>query len=281
MAELGRTNRLVIVRDSDHGLYLDGGDLGDILLPNPEVPDDVEQGDEGEVFVMRDSEDRLVATMARPLCEVGDFALLEVKSVNSNIGAFLDWGLGKDLLLPFREQLERVNPGQRIFVRVAVDPISNRIIASARTNRYLNQFRPDYQAGDKVELTIQEKSPLGYFAIIDRKHRGLIHQSAANRPLRVGETIEGYIAALKEDDKIDLSLEPVGYGRVTGLADRILEAARENGGTLPLGDKSSPDEIRRAFGTSKKAFKQALGALYRDRKIRIAGAEIEVSDFQS
>ncbi|MDF1858632.1 MAG: S1-like domain-containing RNA-binding protein [Verrucomicrobiales bacterium] len=275
MAALGKTNHLIIVRDSDFGFYLDGGDLGEILLPNAEVPDDVEQGDEVEVFVARDSEDRIVATTQKPICEVGQFAALEVKSVNQNVGAFLDWGLPKDLLLPFREQVFPVRAGQRIIVRVALDEVSNRIIASTRTNRYLNQSRPRYDSGDAVKLIIQERTPLGYMAIVDQQFRGLLHESRIQRPLRVGEEIDGFIAALKEDDKIDLSLEPVGYGRVTDLSGKILALLEEKGGRINLGDKSSPEEIQRVFGTSKKAFKQALGALYRERKIRMVDGGIE------
>lgn len=274
--QLGRTCRLVALRETDHGLILDGGTFGDILLPNREVPDEAEPGDELEVFLSRDSEDRIVATTAKPVCEVGEFALLEVKSVNANIGAFLDWGLPKDLLLPFREQLQRVKPGQRVLVRVALDRVSGRIIASARTNRYLDQTKPVYDNGDEVDLIIQERSPLGYMAIVDGEYRGLIHESRIVRPLRVGEKLTGYVAALKPDGKIDLSLEPVGYGRVTGLSGTILEALEKAGGTLPIGDKSSPEEIRRTFGTSKKAFKQALGALYRERKIRMSDGSVEL-----
>lgn len=279
MAELGRTNRLVIVRDSDHGFYLDGGDLGEILLPRVETPDDVEQGDEVEVFVGRDSEDRLVATKQKPVCEVGDFASLEVKSVNPNVGAFLDWGLPKDLLLPFREQLRRVRPGERVLVRVVLDEVSNRIVASARTNRYLNRTRPRYQTGDEVSLIIQERTPLGWLAIVDQQFRGLLHENQVQRPLRVGESLPGYIAALKEDDKIDLSLEPVGYGRVTGLSERILAELKSRGGRLDLDDRSPPEEIRRAFGCSKKAFKQAVGALYRQKRVRFEdGGIVETAE---
>lgn len=275
---LGKINRLVAIRESDHGLYLNGGELGDILLPNKEVPDEAEPGDEIEVFLSRDSQDRIVATVTRPLCEVGDFAMLEVTSVNANIGAFLDWGMPKELLLPFREQVRRVKVGERVLVRVDLDRVSGRIVASARTNRYLDKTKPVYDNGDEVELVIQERSPLGYIAIVDREYRGLIHENRITRPLRVGEKLTGYIAALKEEGKIDLSLEPIGYERVTNLSDRILEAAKASGGKLPLGDKSPPEEIRRTFATSKKAFKQAIGALYRERKIQIEANSIKVVD---
>lgn len=275
MAELGRSNDLIIVRESDNGFYLDGGDLGEILLPSREIPADVEQGDLIDVFVARDSEDRLVATTTKPVCEVGDFAALEVKTVNPGIGAFLDWGLAKDLLLPFREQVHRVEPGERVIVRVMLDPVSNRIIATARTNRFLNCRSPRVHPGEAVTLLIQERTPMGYMAIVDQSFRGLLHGSRLHRQLEIGETLPGYVAAVKENGKVDLSLEPVGYGRVTGLAGVILEKLEEAGGRLEIGDKSDPDEIRRVFGASKKAFKQAAGALYRNRRIRVSADSIE------
>lgn len=277
-AQLGKINRLIILRDSDHGFYLDGGELGEILLPNREVPEDVEQGDEVEVFISRDSEDRIVATSSRPVCEVGDFVMLEVKAVNRKIGAFLDWGYPKDLLLPFREQLRRVKPGEKVLVHVYLDEVSNRIVASARTNRFLNKRRPEYDIADEVSLLIQEETPLGYMAIIDGQFRGLLHRERVSRTLRVGEKYDGYIAALKPDEKIDLSLEPIGYRRVTTLGDRIMAELDEEGGKLPFGDKTAPEEIRNHFGVSKKAFKQALGALYRERKIKVAPDSIEKAD---
>ncbi len=275
MAELGRSNDLVIVRESDHGFYLDGGELGEILLPTREVPEDVEQGDIVDVFVARDSEDRLVATSQKPTCEVGDFAALEVTTVNPRIGAFLNWGLSKDLLLPFREQVFKVTPGQKVIVRVLLDEVSNRIVATARTNRYLNALNPLCSVGQEVTLLIQERTPMGFMAIVNQSFRGLIHESQIQRPLQVGDTVPGFIAAVKEDGKIDLSLEPVGYGRVTGLSQQILEKLEAAGGRIDIGDKSSPEKIQRAFGTSKKAFKQAIGALYRNRRIRVSADSIE------
>lgn len=276
MAQLGKTNTLLIVRDSDFGFYLDGGELGEILLPNAEVPPGVEQGDEVEVFVSRDSEDRIVATVQKPVVEVGQFAALEVKSVNSNIGAFLDWGLTKDLLLPFREQPFHVRVGQLALVYVMIDEVSNRIVATLKTNRFLDKTRANYQVGEPVTFIIQERTPLGYMAIVNQAHRGLLHESRISRPLKIGETFDGYIAAMKEQGKIDLSLEPVGYGRVTDLSGQIMAKLEQNGGHLKVSDKSSPGEIRRIFQTSKKAFKQALGALYRKRLIEMKDGGISL-----
>tara|TARA_R110000850_G_scaffold22504_31_gene66697 strand:- start:517 stop:1374 length:858 start_codon:yes stop_codon:yes gene_type:complete len=274
MAQLGKSNQLIIVRETDHGFYLDGGELGEILLPTRETPEGLEQGDEADVFVSRDSEDRIVATSQKPTCEVDDFAALEVTAVHPSVGAFLNWGLGKDLLLPFREQVNKVQEGDVVVIRVLLDKVSNRIVATSRINRYLDQTQHNYDSGDKVSLIVQEKTPLGYMAIIDQEYRGLLQKSQLHRPLRLGESLEGYVGVVRDDYKIDLSLEPVGYGRVTQLTDRILAALKRSNGKIEISDKSSPEEIRRAFGTSKKAFKQAVGALYRKRLIRLDGTTI-------
>ncbi len=276
MAQLGKTNRLVIVRDSDHGFYLDGGELGEILLPTREIPEDVEQGDEVEVFVSRDSEDRIVATVAKPVCEVEDFAALEVVSVNPKIGAFLDWGFPKDLLLPFREQTRKVEVGERVVVRVVIDKKSERIVATTKTNRFLDRYKAEYDVGDKVTLLVQGRTPLGYNVIVDQKYSGLVFENTTDKPLRIGDTLDGYIADVREDGKLNLSLTPVGYGRVSSLSEKILAALEANGGSLELGDKSPPEEIRARFGTSKKAFKQAIGNLYRNRVIRMTRQGIEL-----
>lgn len=263
MALLGRIQNLVILYQSDHGFVLDGGSMGEVLLPNRECPPEVEPGDEVRVFLSRDSEDRLVATSRLPLCEAGDFAGLRVVEVHPRVGAFLDWGLAKDLLLPYAEQSKPVRTGEKVLVRVIVDPKSQRLIATSKLGRYLDKTPPRYQKGQAVSLMMIEPVALGWSAIVEGKHRGLLHSSDVPRPLEVGETLPGYIKAVKEDYKIDLSLEAVGYGRVTDLSERLLEALRQNQGTLPLGDESSPEQIREHFGASKKAFKQAVGALYR------------------
>ncbi|MEQ1840072.1 MAG: S1-like domain-containing RNA-binding protein [Verrucomicrobiales bacterium] len=276
MALLGRINQLIILRESDHGFYLDGGPLGEILLPTREVPADVEQGDEVTVFVSRDSEDRIVATTQLPLCQAGEFAGLRVIEVNDRIGAFLDWGLPKDLLLPFAEQSKKVGTGQKVVVRVIIDETTNRIIATTKLGRYLDKVSPRYEAGQPVSLMVLEKTPLGYAAMIDRKHRGLIHSSEVHRELEPGEELQGYVRALREDYKIDLSLEPVGYGRVTDLSDRILETLRARGGNIAIGDQSSPELIRETFGTSKKAFKQAAGRLYKKKLIEVGPDHIKL-----
>jgi len=229
-----------------------------------------------EVFLYRDSEDRLVASTETPKCEVGQYATMEVIDVHPKAGAFLDWGLSKDLLLPYHEQTKEVKTGDRVVVYVMLDKKSNRIVATAKFNRFLNKTRPYYDDGDQVDLIIFEKTPLGYNAIINHRHRGLLYHSDVNRELRIGESLEGYVRSVRDEDKIDLSLEPSGYGRVSNLTDQILLALQQNQGNLDIGDRRSPEEIKRVFGTSKKAFKQAIGALYKKRQIDISGTGIRL-----
>lgn len=263
MAELGKKQRLVIVRESDHGFLLDGGGLGEILLPRREVPPEVEQGDEVEVFVSRDSEDRLVATTRLPVCEAGDYAGMRVVSVDRRLGAFLDWGLGKDLLLPYAEQSRPVREGETVVARVLVDGKSKRLVATTKLGRYLDKTPPRYLPGEAVSLIVLERTPLGWSAMVERRHRGLLHANEVHRALAPGDRLDGFVKAVKDEYKIDLALEPPGFSRVTSLADRILVALRAGGGRLDLGDSSPAEAIRERFGASKKAFKAAVGGLYR------------------
>ena len=276
MADIGKTNSLVIIRDSDQGFYLDGGNLGEILLPNRYVPENLEQGEEIDVFVYRDSEDRLVAITDKPLCEVGSFATLEVLTVNEKIGAFLDWGLPKDLLLPFAEQIGRVRPGQQVVVYVMLDDRSNRIIATEKTNRFLNKTEPEYQPGEGVSLIVLERTPLGFNCVVNNSHRGLLYHSDLHNPLRIGQAVDGYVKKIRPGGLIDLSLSESGFGRVLSLSDQILDALKANGGHLNIGDRSSPEKIQRVFGTSKKAYKKAIGTLYRKRLISVGDDGIDL-----
>ncbi|MCB1228772.1 MAG: GntR family transcriptional regulator [Verrucomicrobiae bacterium] len=268
MAKIGQWNTLMAIEIADRGLMLDGGPHGLILCPTKYLPEDAEPGEEFRVFVYLDSEDRLIATTEEPLAQVGEFAFLEVVSVNPRIGAFLNWGLAKDLLLPFGEQLGRARVGQKLVVAILIDDRTGRIIASQRTHRQLDKSRPLYDDGQAVSLFIAEKTPLGYNAFINHRHLGLLYHSDLASPLEIGQTVEGFVRRVWPDDRIDLSLDASGYERVASLTDDILEALRNNDGHLEIGDKSSPEEIRRVFGASKKAYKQALGALYKKRLIR-------------
>lgn len=267
MAFIGQRNHLAVVRESSSGLHLDGGELGEILLPGRYIPRDRAVGDKLSVFLYRDSEDRLVATTETPLAMVGDFAALRVVSVNRQIGAFLDWGLAKDLLLPFREQPHPVHVGQQVVVCVCLDPKTDRIVASARLNRHLSHDTPAYSDGQPVSMLITSRSPLGYNAIVENAHRGLLYHEGLAAPLEVGQRLKGFVRTVRPGGKIDLSLDAQGYQRVAGLVGRIVEALEQNGGRLAFDDASSPAAIREAFGVSKGAFKQALGKLYKQRRI--------------
>lgn len=271
MAQLGKLNRLRIVRFAAPGYYLDGGSHGEILLPARYIPAGKVPGDELEVVVYRDTEDRLVATTDRPRAYVGEFAALRVVSLTPRIGVFLDWGLEKDLLLPIREMSGPLQPGDKAVVLVRVDPHTDRLMATARFNRFLDQTPAHYHEGESVRLLVASRSPIGYNMVVNNAHRGLLyHTELAGGALELGQVVEGYVRAIRPDGKLDLALGKAGYRRVAELTDRIIAALEAApGGRLPYGDNSIPEEIRDAFGVSKKAFKQAIGALYRDRRIVI------------
>lgn len=278
MATIGKRNLLSVVRASAPGLYLAGGDLGEILLPGRYIPGDLAPKDKLDVFVYRDSEDRLVATTETPLAMVGEFACLKVLSINRQVGAFLDWGLAKDLLLPFREQDIPIRVGQRVVVFVYLDPKTQRIVATTRLHRHLSRETPPYRDGQPVNLLITDRTPLGYNAIVESAHRGLLYHNNLAAPLAPGQRLKGFVRAVRPGGKIDLSLDAAGYQRVTGLTTQIVQALEKNGGRLALDDDSSPEEIRRAFAVSKKAFKQALGKLYKGRRIRFEKPGIQLLD---
>ncbi|MFT5413152.1 MAG: putative RNA-binding protein (virulence factor B family), partial [Verrucomicrobiales bacterium] len=253
----------------ENGLvYVSGEERGEILVPGIYLKGrDVEVGDVLEVFVYRDSEDRLIATTETPIAMVDEFGFLEVVAVNQKVGVFLDWGLGKDLLLPFREQKEKLSIGEKTVARILVDEQTDRIVASTRINRYLDNSSPTYDSGQAVKLIVLEKTPLGYNAIVENEHRGLLYDSDLPGALQVGQSLDGFVRAVRPDGGIDLALTESGFGRIKPLAEQIIAALENNDGFLEIDDKSPPEEIQRVFGTSKKAFKQALGGLYKKRKI--------------
>lgn len=280
MAQIGRHNSLVVLHSTPHGVYLDGGEHGEILLPNRYIPKGTSIGDALDVFVYRDSEDRLVATTEKPFATVGEFATLEVVSVNRNIGAFLHWGLLKDLLLPFREQADKVAVGDKVVAYIMLDEKTDRIIATTRLNRHLSRERPPFKPAQPVSLLITTRTPLGYNAIIEGTHLGLLYHTNVGAPLQVGQQLKGFVSAIHPGGKIDLSLDASGYQRVASLTDRILEALKNNGGKLAFDDDTSPEKIRSTFDASKKAFKQALGALYKQRRIEFTRPGIAALDIR-
>ena len=276
MADIGKYNQLEIIEQSDHGLYLDGGDHGNILIPHAYVTSEMFIGQTIKVFVYLDSEDRLVATTETPFAEVGEFAYLEVVGHKPNIGYFLDWGLGKNLLLPYREKGSiELQIGDGVVVAIYLDERSQRIAASARLHRFENSEKPDYEPNQAVNVIIYGESPLGYKAIVDAKHRGLLYYSETSDKLEEGDRFTGYIKKVRSGGRIDLRRDPAGYSRVEGLAGTILEELEGAGGELPFNDKSSPEDIRATFNTSKKAFKQALVSLYKQRRITFTDTGIE------
>ena len=276
MALLGRINTLAVVRDTPQGLYLDGGALGEVLLPGRLVPRGLRVGGQIEVFLHRDSEDRLVATTERPKACVGEFACMRVKDLHERAGAFLDWGLAKDLLLPYREQRPKVRVGDDVVVAVILDPDTDRIIATTYLSRHLSKEPARYAPGDAVDLLVCGETDLGYNAIVDGRFRGLLYHTNLAGPLRHGARTRGFVKSVREDGKIDLSLDEAGYARVHPLAERILAELERVGGRLNLDDDSDPEAIRDRFGVSKKAFKQALGSLYRARRIAFLSPGIQL-----
>jgi predicted RNA-binding protein (virulence factor B family) len=276
MAIIGKRNLLSVVRESSPGLYLDGGELGEILLPGRYIPANLAQKEKIDVFVYRDSEDRLVATTETPNAMVGEFGYMKVISVHPSAGAFLDWGLQKDLLVPFREQEFPLRVGDWVVVFVALDVKTNRILASTRLNRHLNREPAAYRDGQPVNLLITGKTPLGYNAIVDNAHRGLLYKNNLAVALKTGAKMKGFVRTVNAGGKIDLSLDAAGYKRVAPLTNQIVEALEANGGKLNFDDDSSPVAIRDTFGVSKKAFKQALGKLYKSRRIAFLNPGIQL-----
>jgi predicted RNA-binding protein (virulence factor B family) len=278
MAIIGRRKSLPIVRAATPGLYLNGGELGEILLPGRYIPKDLKPGAKLDVFVYLDSEDRLVATTETPKVMAGEFACLKVISVNSRVGAFLDWGLAKDLLLPFREHDGPVRPGHFVTVYVFLDPTSQRIVASARLHRYLGVSETTYTDRQAVDLLIVSRTPLGYTAIVNNDRLGLLYHDKLANPLAIGERVKGFVRTVRPNGKLDLSLDAAGYKRVAPLREQIVAALEQNGGRLAFDDDSAPAAIREKFSCSKNAFKLALGALYKARRIRFEHPGIQLLD---
>ncbi len=269
MTEVGKYNTLPILRSVDFGVYLDGGELGEILLPQRYLPEGSRVGDAVEVFVYYDSEDRVIATTERPYAQVGEFAVLKVNSVNP-VGVFLDWGLAsKELLVPFREQRVEMFPGKYYVVYLYVDEVSGRIVATAKINRFLQKTPVDYTLNQEVSLLVTQETELGFKVIVDNAHWGMIYHNEIFKPVHRGDRLTGYVTHIRADEKVDVALQPVGYGGVDSLAQGILDAIRKNDGFFRFNDKSDAGEIAAAFGCSKKNFKKAVGALYRQRLIEI------------
>lgn len=267
---LGKRNNLAVMRKVDFGVYLDAGEIGEVLLPQRYVPENCEEGDVLNVFLYLDSEERLVATTEYPLVEVGEFAYLEVKWTNE-YGAFLDWGLMKDLFCPFREQKMRMVNGNKYIVYAYIDPITYRITASAKVDKFLTSAMPPYKHGDCVDILIQQKTDLGFKAIVENKYSGLIYSNEIFQNLHTGDRPRAYVKQVREDGKIDLALQTTGRVHVNDFSEVLLEhlIASPNG-FLPFHDKSPAEDIYEEFGVSKKTFKRASGTLYSKHYITIS-----------
>ncbi len=276
MVQIGKINRLKILRKVSIGLYLDGDTLGDLLVPNRYVPENISVGDELDVFVYLDSEDRLIATTEVPLAQVGDFALMKAVAV-TKVGAFLDWGLSKDLLVPFSEQQQKMETGKHYLVHVYLDDNTKRIVASAKIDKFLDNLPPQYEPGEQVQLMIASRTDLGFKAIVNGIHSGMLYNNQVFKSLKIGDKVTGYIQKVREDDKIDLLLEKPGYEKIDDISEIILDKLKQNKGFLPVTDKNEPNEIARIFGMSKKNFKKAVGGLYKKRMIDIQNDGIKLT----
>lgn len=268
MIDLGKFNTLEIVKEVDFGLYLDGGSSGEILLPSRYVPSEYKIGDMIRVFLYLDNEERLIATTLTPLVQVGEFAYLEVAWINQ-YGAFLNWGLMKDLFVPFGEQKMKMQTGGKYIIHAHLDDESYRIVASAKIERYLSKDHPPYQPGDKVNLLIWQKTDLGFKAIIENQFDGLLYDSEVFQPLSAGMKVEAFIKQVRQDAKVDLILQKPGFEKVDDFANTLLRHITQAGGFTRFNDKSDANDIYNTFGVSKKTFKKAVGDLYKRRLIII------------
>lgn len=276
MVLLGQYNTLSVLRLVDFGLYLDGGEGLEILMPKRYIPEGAKEGDELNVFVYQDSEARLIATNEHPYATVGQFANLRINSVNQT-GAFADWGTSKELLIPHREQAVKMEEGRRYIIYIYIDQISGRIVGTSKLDKHLGNVPPTYENGEEVEALIWRRTPLGYKAIINHQHVGMLYENQIFREVRIGERLRAWVKTIREDDKIDLSLQPIGYRQMIDPAEAaVLKALHQHNGFMPLTDHSTPELITFELQMSKKTFKKAIGSLYKQERIVIRPDGIEL-----
>lgn len=272
---VGRYNTLKVVKQVDFGFYLDGGEAGEILLPKRFVPKGLKEGDELEVFVYHDSENRLIATTQKPKGQVGDIVALEVVS-STNQGVFMDWGLMKDIFVPLSQQSTNMYEGEKYMVLIYLDEQTGRVAATQKFARLLSNETLSVQERDAVDLVVWHATDIGYKVIINNRHTGVLHFSDVFRELETGDQLKGYIKNIRPEGEIDVGVGEMGYKRVESELDRVLRLLRENDGYLPYHDKSDPEEIYNFFGMSKKTFKMTTGALYKQRKIEFTQTGIRL-----
>lgn len=276
MVQLGQYNTLPVKKLVEFGLYLDGGDGLEILMPKRYIPANAKEGDELRVFIYQDAEARLIATNEHPYATVGQFASLRINSVNP-VGAFADWGTSKELLIPHREQAQQMEEGHRYIVYIYIDQLSGRIAGTSKIDKHLGNIPPTYQDGEEVEILVWKRTPLGFKVIINNQHAGLIYNNQIFQDIHIGEHLRAWVKGIREDDKIDLSLQPIGYRQMIDPAEAaVLKALHLHGGFMPLTDHSSPELIAVELKLSKKAFKKAIGSLYKQRRIIIREDGIEL-----
>lgn len=278
MINVGQINNLEVVKITDFGVFLDAGEFGTTLLPKRFAPEGVELGHFVDVFLYFDSENQLAATTETPIAKVGEWGLMKIEGVNTT-GAFVNWGIkDKDLLVPYSEQRARFAAGQNILVYVYTDKASGRIVGTTKFNKLLDKTPAKYAQNEQVDLIIAERSDLGYKAIINGQHWGMIFPSDVFGKLFIGKKLKGYIKNIREDGKIDLALQKVGVAKMDDLSEKILETLQKKGGFLPLSDKSTPEEIFATFRTSKGTFKKTIGGLFKQGKILIEKDGIRLAE---
>jgi len=268
MALIGQMNSLRVIKIPSVGCYLDGGEHGEILIPRRYVPEDTKIDDMLDVFIYFDSEDRIIATTETPKIMLGEIAMLKVVSV-THAGAFLDWGLTKDIFVPFREQKQKMEEGKSYIVGLYIDHESERLAASAKIEKFLDNTPPDYSVGQEVDLLIYSQTDLGYNAIVNNAHWGVIYSNEVFQYLSRGKRLKGYIKKVRDDEKIDIVLQRPGYENIDKTSKDILDKLEENNGFLPLTDQSEPADIYSLLGISKKVFKKAIGGLYKSKLITL------------
>jgi len=276
MIDLGRKNKLEILRDTSVGLFLGNGEGNDVLLPNKYVPADYEIGKFIDVFCYLDYDERPVATTLEPDIMLGEFRLLQVAEINE-YGAFMEWGLEKHLLVPFREQRDKMKQGQWYVVHCYLDQKSGRLVASNKLDKFLSNDHLELKEWDQVDLVVTRQTDLGWEVIVNERHKGLVYFNEVFKAINIGDVIPGCIKKIRKDNKIDISLQPLGSRVLEPAANKIYEVLKENGGFLALHDKSNPEEIRDVMQMSKKTFKKGLGTLYKARKITIEGDGISIT----
>ncbi|GAB6190389.1 CvfB family protein [Desulfocastanea catecholica] len=277
MIQIGKMNRLSVKGTQAYGIHLDGGAAGDILLRDKFAAEKYQAGDEIDAFVYVDREQRLVATTQKPMAMVGEFALLRVVT-NSAAGAFMDWGLENDLFVPKSEQQDNMRKGKSYVVFIFLSEKHNRITASSKLDKFLDLQPPPYAEGEEVDLLVFARTDLGYSAVVNSCHSGMIYENEVFQKLVIGQRLQGYVKKIREDRKIDLRLQQTGYRQIDTISQTILDTLKDRGGLVAVTDKSPPEEIYALFGVSKKVFKKAIGGLYKKRRIIIAPDGIKLVD---